>query len=188
MIVVLDDIESELAAGRLSCRCDGRLAPWGHARLRIVRQRNGAQAAVRPRRGRCVACRRTAVLLPAHALPRRRDATEVIGAAVYLAARARGHRSVAEQLARPSSTVRSWLRRARNLAEQLYAHGLAVAHELDPLLASCAARGAPLANAVEVLAVMARASMRRLGVVAISPWRIIVFKTGGLLLARTPSD
>jgi hypothetical protein len=65
--------------------------------------------------------------------------------------------------------------------------GLAVAHKLDPLLARCAAHDTPLGNAVEALAVMARAFMRRLGVVGISPLRVIAFTTGGLLLARVPS-
>lgn len=188
MIVALDeDVESELAAGRLSCRCGGRLAPWSYARTRVVRQRSGAEVAIRPRRGRCVACGRTTVVLPAQALPRRRDATEVIGEALYLAARGHGHRSIAERLARPPSTVRNWLRRARALAEALRCHGLRVAHDCDPMLAPCAAHDTPIANAVESLAVMARAFMRRLGVVGISPWRVIAFKTGGLLVERVPT-
>lgn len=189
MIVALDEegVEADLAAGRLSCGCGGRLAPWSYARTRLVRQRGGPDVAVRPRRARCRACGRTTVVLPAHALPRRCDATEVIGAALHLAAEGHGHRRVAEALGRPPSTVRNWLRRARHLAEELYAIGVHTAHAYDPELAPVAARPTPIAGAVEALAVMARAVVRRLGLVGVSPWRLIAVLSGGLLARPAPS-
>lgn len=39
-----DRAEAELAAGRLSCECAGRLRPWGHARSRLIRPRDGSHA------------------------------------------------------------------------------------------------------------------------------------------------
>jgi len=85
-VIVVGDplqVEAALAAGRLACPdCSGRLRGWGHARTRTVRQRHGPALWVRPRRVHCPACTRTRVLLPGTCLPRRADATEVIGAAL----------------------------------------------------------------------------------------------------------
>lgn len=189
MILALDEhtVEADLMAGRLSCGCGGRLAPWSHARPRSIRRRAGSHALVRPRRGRCTACLRTHVIVPAHSLPRRRDATEVIGTALHLAATGPGHRTVAEQLALPPSTVRNWLRRARSLADQLYAVGLRTAHAYDPGLGPITPRPTPLADAVEALGLMASAVVRRLGLVDVSAWSLIAILSGGILSRRVRS-
>ena len=114
MIVSLyeDKVELDLLAGRLSCACAGRLAPWGHARPRVVRHQDGHHVSSRPRRVICTSCRRTHVLVALAALPRRRDAVETVGAALLKAAGGHGHRVIADQLGLPPSTVRNWLRRA----------------------------------------------------------------------------
>jgi len=85
MLVVGDDadaVEAELVAGRLPCPgCGGPLGRYGWARWRSVRTL-GAERALRPRRGWCARCEAAHVLLPAWSLPRRRDAAEVIVAAL----------------------------------------------------------------------------------------------------------
>jgi len=53
------------------------------------------------------------VLLPGSLLPRRADATEVIGAAPLAKTQGRGWRRIAAELGRPPGTVRRWLRAAR---------------------------------------------------------------------------
>ena len=79
----LEQVESELTAGRLRCpKCGGRVARWGWAAGRAVRSGGGAERRVRPRRSRCVDCEVTHVLLPDGLLARRRDEVEVIGAAL----------------------------------------------------------------------------------------------------------
>jgi hypothetical protein len=68
---------------------------------------------LRPRRGRCNACRRTHVLLPDHLLHRRLDSVAVIGAALTAWSDGYGHRRIARRLRVPDSTVRDWIRRFR---------------------------------------------------------------------------
>ena len=53
-----DRTEAELHAGRLSCECAGRLRPWGHARSRLIRQRDGSHVALCPSRAICTHCDR----------------------------------------------------------------------------------------------------------------------------------
>ena len=89
MVLDLEQAEVDVAAGVLVCPgCAGRLRPWSWAPTRRVRRLDGSVVAVRPRRTRCAACRRTHVLLPSWCLPRRADTLKVVGAA--LAAHAAG--------------------------------------------------------------------------------------------------
>jgi hypothetical protein len=101
------EVDRRLRAGELVCPCGtGRLAPWGHARQRVVR---GVRV-FRPRRARCSACLATQVLMAVSCLLRRADAVEVIGAALAAKAAGQGHRRIAARLGLPVSTVRGWLR------------------------------------------------------------------------------
>jgi hypothetical protein len=86
-------------------RCAGRLRPWAWARPRPIRQLDGSILVIRPRRVRCAACRHTQVLLPTSCLPRRADATAVIGAALLASTAGSGHRTIAAELHRSVSTV-----------------------------------------------------------------------------------
>ena len=90
MIIVGNDrleVESELLAGGFDCpACSGVLRPWGSARRRVLRCAAG-ELWRRPRRGRCISCGGTHVLLAADSLVRRRDETVVIGAALVMKAR-----------------------------------------------------------------------------------------------------
>lgn len=62
---------------------------------------------------RCPACEQTHVLLPAWAVTRRRDGTEVIGHALLANANGHGHRRIAAELGRPAGTVPRLATRAR---------------------------------------------------------------------------
>ena len=70
-------VETQLVSGELACPdCGGRLAPWGHAAPRFVRETAGVVRRIRPRRGICSragGCGRSHVLLPRFCLGRRVD-------------------------------------------------------------------------------------------------------------------
>ena len=135
MIVVAcpERAERILQAGNMGCpRCPGRLRPFGHGRTRTVRGRGTATLRVTPRRARCGDCGGTQILLPATLTVRRADSTEVIGAALAAKAGGAGFRAIAATLARPVSTVRSWLRRVPDAhARWLYERAVDRAVQID---------------------------------------------------------
>ena len=135
MIVVAcpERAERILQAGNMGCpRCSGRLRPFGHGRTRTVRGRGTATLRVTPRRARCGDCGGTQILLPATLTVRRADSTEVIGAALAAKAGGAGFRAIAATLARPVSTVRSWLRRVPDQhARCLYERAVQRSVEID---------------------------------------------------------
>lgn len=121
MIVVrtAESAEQALTDGQLACPrrgCGHTLQRWGYGRRRHVRSLDAEVINVRPRRVRCGKCETTHVLLPAALQPHRADATEVIGTALAHKAAGMGHRRIATALGRSPSTVRRWLRRARDHA------------------------------------------------------------------------
>ncbi len=186
MIVEPETVEADLAAGRLRCpACDRSLARWGFARERQVRMREGTRS-IRPRRAYCQGCETTHVLLPAWAVPRRRDSAEVIGAALLHHARGLGHRRIAARLGRPPGTVRGWLRTFARRAEQVSATALRWTRALDAsALDQIRPSGSPAVDAVDALGRMARAVRLRLRMSA-SPWELAVAITG--LLYGRPRD
>lgn len=117
-------------------------------------------------------------------LLRRRDAIEVIGAALLARRAGRGHRRIAAGLGVPASTVRAWLSRFSARADLLRAAATAWAHGLDRDLGRLEPRGSPFADALEALGVAAGAAVRRLGP-ARSSWHVIAALTGTLMLAPT---
>jgi hypothetical protein len=178
-------VETDLAAGVFGCpECGGRLARWGWARRRWLRGETGP-VVVRPRRGRCVSCLVTQVLLPDVALVRRVDAVAVIGRALLAATAGVGHRKVAAQVDRPASTVRGWLRRFRRAALRVAAHFTVWAHRLDPNLAVVAPAGSAMADALEAVGVAGRAASLRLG--PRPGWSWVSALTAGRLLSNTNS-
>lgn len=192
MILVRDErrVDTDLATGALACpRCAGQLRPWAWARPRPIRQLDGSTQLVRPRRVRCAACRHTQVLLPASCLPRRADATAVIGAALLASAAGRGHRAIAADLHRPVSTVRRWLRRVRGRHVDWLRHqGIAAAHRVDPdALGGLAEQPTALGDAVHALAGAVHAYRRRFEHRA-EPWPLINILVGGRLLTPVPAD
>ena len=158
MIVEREMVEADLAAGCLCCpACDAPLRRWGFARERQVRTLTGIRA-ITPRRAYCPRCETTHVLLPAWAVPRRRDSAEVIGAALLDSARGLGHRRVAARLGRPPGTVRGWLRTFTRRAEQVTVGARRWTHAIDPsALDEIGQAGSPVADAVDAVGSMARA-------------------------------
>jgi hypothetical protein len=188
LISVSDErLEADLAAGVIGCPgCGGRLAPWGFARSREVRLRDGVRS-VTPRRACCQGCDATHVLSPSWSVPRRRDGAEVIGEALAQAARGEGHRPIARRLGRPPGTVRGWLRAARARAESLRACGARWAYALDPdQPGPVTPAGSELGDAVEAIMLAVRASVLRFGHRQVGPWERAVCLTGGLLAGRPP--
>jgi Homeodomain-like domain len=157
-------VEQALAAGELACPgCGGVLGGWGWARGRWLRGRGGCQQRVRPRRGRCRACRATHVLLPVTGLLRRLDLAEVIGAALLARAGQASLRRIAAALGVPLSTVRGWLGRFAARATLIGAHFTRLAAWFEPSVATPEPRGSPLERAVGAIGVAAVAAARRLG-------------------------
>jgi len=181
-----DAVEADLLAGRLLCGvCDGRLAPWGHARWRTLRDRTRL-VRLRPRRARCASCQLTHVLLPVFALLRRRDLAEVIGEALrsrHLNGLSR--RAMAAQAVVHPDTARGWLRRLAEKAEDIRAEFTALAHRYDPQLPPIEARGSPAADALEAIGVAAAAAVRFLGPAPL--WDFVAGASGGRLLSNTTS-
>lgn len=179
------EVERGLTGGRLECPgCGGELRPWGRARRRVLRV-GRAEQWLRPRRGRCRSCRVTHVLLPVAALVRRRDAVEVIGAALAAKQAGVGHRGIAGELGVPATTVRGWLRRFRANAEFLRAQFVAVAHGIDRDLGRIEPRGSPTADTLEAIGVAAAAAARRFGRSPV--WWFAAGVSAGRLLANTSS-
>lgn len=180
-------LEADLAAGRVACpACGGRLSPWGFARSREVRMRDGARR-MTPRRAVCGGCGATHVLCPSWSVPRRRDGAEVIGEALALAAGGQGHRRIARRLGRPPGTVRGWLRAGRTRAESLRACGIRWAYALDPAqLAAVTPAPNALGDAVEAIMLAVRALVLRFGPAPAGPWETAVWLTSGLLSGLPP--
>ncbi len=179
-------VEAELVDGGLVCpSCREVLGPWGHARERVLRCRSGDRW-LRPRRARCRGCAATHVLLPEIALLRRQDEVSVIGAAIVASVAGEAYRRIAGRLGVHADTVRGWLRRFRDRAQVIRSYFTRCAVALDPELGPVMPAGSAIADAVEVIAVAARAWVLRFG--PGDPWLIASRLSGGELLAtRTPA-
>ena len=116
-------------------------------------------------------------------LVRRRDGVEVIGAALVAKALGRGHRRAAEMVGVSVSTVRGWFRRFERNAEAIRVWFTVLAHDLDPLLAAVAPTGTQVGDAVEAIAVAARAAALRIA--PIGPWSFASVASRGRLLSNT---
>ena len=178
-------VEVDLVGGRLGCPvCGSVLGPWGHSVDREVRLMDRIERR-RFRRSVCRCCAVTHVLVPEDTLVRRRDAVEVVGAALTAKARdgGGGHRRIAADLGRPASTVRGWLRRFAVRAVVLREHFTRWAHALDPGHVRCSPGGSEVFDAVEALGVLGVVAVRRFG--PRPPWSLASVVTGGCLLSNT---
>lgn len=187
LIVGTDEaaVETDLVGGRLGCpTCDAVLRPWGHGIAREVRLLVGSKRR-RLRRSICRLCAVTHVLVPEDTLVRRRDAAEVIGAALVEKANGSGHRRIAAALGRSVSTVRGWLRRFASMAVALREHFTRWASAIDPTHDRRSPGGSDLFDAVEAVGVLGVVAVRRFG--PRPPWSLASFVTGGRLLYNTSS-
>jgi len=101
------------------------------------------------------------VLISTDSLLRRRDLAEAIGAALATKAAGHGYRKAAAAAGAPVSTTRRWLGRFADMAEAVRVWFTVLAHDLDPLLAPIQAMPTALGDAVEAIAVAARAASLR---------------------------
>ena len=176
------EVERKLRTGRLACPlCGGRLAPWSHARTRIVFGEGRLRWRLRPRRARCAGCGVTHVLLPASVLARRRDEAGLIGTALRLAAGGVSCAAIARSLGRPAGLVRSWIGRLAGRAGQVRAVFTVLVVALDPDPPPIGPAGSPLADAVAAITAAAAAFARRF-LVVVSPWELAAAVTSGSLL------
>jgi hypothetical protein len=189
-----ESVEARLAAGTLRgpC-CGGVLAPWGHARRRVIAVFSGLEE-FWPRRGRCRGCGRTHVLLPADLWSRRRYGAAVIMAVLVLGAQAAAAGRVAARpwLAVPgggrrlvpASTARSWRSRFAGRAEVLRQALTGVLPLADPLLRPVVPAGSPAGECLAVLeAVRAGLGRRFPRLAAVTAHEVAAHLTGGLWLA-----
>lgn len=190
MIIVCtaESAEQALTEGRMACPrrgCGETLQRWGYGRRRRVRSLGADVIDVRPRRVRCRGCEVTQILLPAALQPRRADATEVIGTALARKAAGAGHRRIAAALGRSPSTVRRWLRRARDRAHltRLWQRGAQELIRLDAdAFNQLTGTGNLLRDALTMLAAAAWWTRWRLGITE-PLWTLIGLHTHGRLLA-----
>jgi transposase-like protein len=190
MIEVVDAAAAHQALARraLPCPdCGAALQPWGRARSRTVRDVDQGVLRVRPDRGRCTGCGKTHVVLTAPLLPHRAYTVAVIGQALLGAARGRGHRPIAAELAAPEATVRSWIRRARRTAHHLWTLGVQAVVALEPDALPTRDLPDPLACAIEALVAAAVTARRRFGAADGGLWSQIAVLTRGRLLAPSLS-
>ena len=179
-------VEAELLGGLLGCpSCRGVLGPWGHARERVLRCRSGNRL-LRPRRARCRGCAGTHVLLPQLAFSRRQDEVAVIGSAIEANVAGEGFRPIAARLGACPETVRGWLRRFAGRAEEIRAHFTCCAVVLAPEFGTIMPAGGGVADALEAIAITARAWVLRFGSAEpAGPWEIASRFSGGWLLGNT---
>jgi hypothetical protein len=126
------------------------------------------------------------VLLADLCFLRRQDEVLVIGAAIEAHVGGEGHRPVAERLGVPAGTVRGWLRRFDEGAGLIRGFFTRCAVALDPMLGSLLPAGSGVADALEALAVAARAWVLRFGPAAV--WQIVSRLSAGKLLSRNTSS
>lgn len=187
-------VEMQLVSGELACpACGGRLAPWGHAAPRFVRETAGVVRRIRLRRGICSrtgGCGRSHVLLPRLCLGRRVDVVSVIWAALVARTAGWGWRRICAAADRPASTVRGWLARFAAHAEpirvgfaRLEWHASAsCGTDMDRLVPA----GHPVADAVAQIGAGCAAVRRALGPVVfeVSAAQMVAACSGGWLLDR----
>jgi len=123
------------------------------------------------------------VLLPQLALARRQDEVAVIGEAIEANVAGEGFRPIAARLGAYPETVRGWLRRFALRAEQIRAHFTRCAVALDPELGAIMPAGSGVADALEAIAITARAWVLRFG--PGEPWEIASRFSSGRLLGNT---
>jgi hypothetical protein len=178
------EVEQRLIGGELACPgCGGRLAGWGWARTRQLRDRDGL-VVLSPRRARCVGCGATHVLLPVTALLRRADTASVIVSGLVTAAvQGRGFRWIADKFTRPAETVRGWLRRFTSRVEAVWSVFTVWLRALQAGPVMPAPAGSGLADAVVAITAVADVAARRFELPTVSAVQVAVTVSGARLLS-----
>lgn len=190
MIEVLDPAAARqaLAGGLLRCPdCAAPVRPWGRARTRTVRDRDGQRRTARPDRARCTGCRGTHVVLDARLLAHCGYSAALVGQALLAAAAGAGHRRIAAGLDLPEGTVRGWLRRVRATAGPLHQQAVQTIVLLDPDVLPDTTHADPLALVLDTLGAAALAFGRRFSRHDVDPWARINLLTRGRLLTAAPA-
>lgn len=182
MITVTGDarsVESRMSAGVLVCPdCSGRLALWGWARYRVIRDGVGADevgVGVQPRRARCLGCGVTHVLLDDRFALRRADSAAVIAFAIERSvALGEGVRKIAEWVGRPVTTVRGWVRSFRRSASVMagWFATLLVVGAVDAAAVWPSVSRSRAGQALSILTAYAGAVAVRMGVVSVA-WQTV---------------
>ena len=179
-------VERRLAAGRLRCPgCAGRLAGWGHARLRVIRGENGIGWRLRPRRSRCGGCGVHACAA-AGGLPAAAGGWG--GGDLGGAGGQRAGCGLPEDRSRlgcPASTVGGWLARFRSRAGLVRGVFTVWLCALDADPPPLPPEGSAAADAVAAITAAAAAAARRWAgqLVSLSPGELASSVTAGLLLS-----
>jgi len=156
-------VDRALRAGRLHCPdCSSALRPWGHSRSREVRHLSGSERR-RFRRSRCLSCKKTHVLVGEDTLVRRRDAAEVIGAALLAHSKGKGRTAIGKSLGRHPSTVAAWLRRFKRSATRISEHFAIWAEALGLGGAAVRPTGSAFGDALEMIGIVGALAVRRFG-------------------------
>lgn len=187
-------VETQLVSGELACpACGERLAPWGYAAPRFVRETAESVRRIRPRRAICSragGCGRSHVLLPRFCLGRRVDVVSVIWAALVARAAGLGWRRIAAMAGRPASTVRGWVTRFAAHAEPIRMGFVRLEHHVDrgADMARLTPTGSAVADAVAQIGAGCAAVRRAVGLVVfeVSVAQMVAACSGGWLLGPRP--
>lgn len=192
LMLLIHDVAAtcaDLDAGRLVCpdpTCRGQLGSWGRARPRWLRLDGGRSEAHTPRRVRCRECSVTHVLVWTRSYPRRPDTVETVAAALLAAAGGAGYRRIAEQIDRPATTVRGWLRRARVNCDAVRCDATVATYQLDVMADRLDPTGSTLGDMLDAVGRATSAWIRRFGPTT-APWPLAVAITGAAILAPVPT-
>ena len=176
-------VEADLRSGKLVCpHCQGELRPWGWPGCGRPAWSSGWSATSHEGGTAVVATRRLSCSLSVSSPAGLSEAT-LIGEALFAKATGSGQRTVAAPPAGPAETVRNWFARLGCRAAELSRHFLAWALALDALLHEVAPWGSGFSDAIEAVALAARAASLCFGPKPVWSWASRM--TAGGLLANT---
>ena len=123
----------------------------------------------------------------AHNYPRRVDHVDVVAQALLGAAGGLGHSKVAALVDRPASTVRDWIRRARENSESVRVTATRLVHAIDPVAYRLDPTGTALGDMLDAAGRAALASTLRFGPSDEGIWQRVLVITRAAILAPAPT-
>ena len=170
MLLYLDPerVEADLAARRLACPscASGRLAPWARARPRVLSLLEGRRVRLTPGGPAASTAGAPTCCCPVGVPPDVGTGSRSSPPRWPSGCAGGSHRGIGERLGVSAGTVRGWLRRLGQRAEQLRAVATGHLYGLDPAAASLEPTGSRLGDALAALAALAaavHAAQHRLG-------------------------